>query len=265
MDELYWIWDQPDAAPQTGADGASGDYQIPPTRATVVYRLQDTEYLWDGMLWRIEGVGLDERTRTVPCRVIVRSPRTVWVRDAKGRRRAGDGPPALVRGMYVAVKVHVKPKAQLLSVPESAVRPGNKIWLAEPIPTAERPAAEERTDGATHMLRIVDVKVVEVAERAVSRRSDPVRASQDEDRKLNQVGERYAVLKADPQQVAAGDEVIISPLAAPVAFTNAGKEDQEDFPVIVRNQAPDPENAGDEKLAPRETAPGSPRITEKVS
>ncbi|GIX02124.1 MAG: hypothetical protein KatS3mg112_1061 [Thermogutta sp.] len=36
-------------------------------------------------------------------------------------------PPALVRGMYVAVRIHVNPKMTVLRVPEQALQPGNVV------------------------------------------------------------------------------------------------------------------------------------------
>ncbi|MGB9689250.1 MAG: hypothetical protein ACPLY8_10210, partial [Thermogutta sp.] len=36
-------------------------------------------------------------------------------------------PPALVRGMYVSVRIHVNPKMAVLRVPERAIQPGNVV------------------------------------------------------------------------------------------------------------------------------------------
>jgi len=129
MDQLYWIWSQ---ASETifMADRSApiAGYQLPETPVTVVYRLADEEYVWQGKLWRYDGIGVDERTRTVPCRVRVDAPREVQLRTADGVVEPTTGPPALVRGMFVALEIHARPKANLLRVPEIAVRPGNKVW-----------------------------------------------------------------------------------------------------------------------------------------
>lgn len=151
MDELYWVWRQnnghdqlppptvqsplpaaapllPQAAQAAAAARQAGSYTLPPTRATIVYTLAGRQYYWEGVLSRYESVGLDERTRTVPCRVLIPQPRNACLEDGSP---ADDGPPALVRGMFVHVKLHVDTGAQLLRVPQQAVRPGNIVWLVE--------------------------------------------------------------------------------------------------------------------------------------
>jgi hypothetical protein len=95
-----------------------------------VYRLAGHDFTWSGVLTRFDGIGLDEQTRTVPCRAVVENPRTVNASSShRGIAAPAAGPPALVRGMYVTVRIHAGPQARLLEVPEIAVRPGNVIWL----------------------------------------------------------------------------------------------------------------------------------------
>ncbi len=200
MDELYWVWDQP--TPNNSDRGISDpgeEYQIPPTDATIIYRLEGKEYAWDGELWRIDGVGLDEKTRTVPCRVIVRDPQSVWVMRGGQRRRATGGPPALVRGMYVDVVVHTKPSQSLLQMPQRAVRPGEEIWLARPLTSDESRAATGEAAEATHALEIVKVDVIE------------------------STGDR-AIVRSDAKELSAGDLVVVSPLALPVVIPGDEKE-----------------------------------------
>ncbi len=104
------------------------DYQIPLTPATVVYELDGKNYTWQGTLSRFDGIGLDEKTRTVPCRVIVSAPRQVAGLDGIGTDR---GPRALVRGMYVTIVLHAQSAETLIAVPERAIRPGNRIWRVD--------------------------------------------------------------------------------------------------------------------------------------
>ena len=147
MDELYWLWlqDRDSSARQDPVSEHRG-YQLPETPATIVYRLADREYRWDGVLSRYEGIGLDEATRTVPCRVVVKNPRGVRTTEVEGVPSVAlTAPPALVRGMFVAVHVHAKPQVNLLSVPETAIRPGSRLWRV--------------SDGK---LRIVQVRVLAV-------------------------------------------------------------------------------------------------------
>jgi RND family efflux transporter MFP subunit len=124
VDDLYWLWgcSHELAACQRNPDmHDSGQpcYEIPPARATVTFRLGDRQFQWDGRLARYEGTGIDAKTRTVPCRVVVEEPRRA---DRK------NGPPALVRGMFVEVALHVDSNEQLLQIPHDAVRPNGEVF-----------------------------------------------------------------------------------------------------------------------------------------
>ena len=135
--------------------GSQLEYQITETPTTVVYRLTGQEYTWEGVLWRYDGIGLDERTRTVPCRVLVPKPREVRIRTDGGQAGLPAGPPALVRGMFVTLEIHAKPKTDLLRVPEVAVQPGNKVWRVR-----------------DNRLHTVDVHVVEIVNDVAVLRAD---------------------------------------------------------------------------------------------
>jgi multidrug efflux pump subunit AcrA (membrane-fusion protein) len=129
MEDLYWLWHQSGTEPTVAEGNRLGsEYQIPRTPVTVTYHLAGYEYNWDGVLSRFDGIGLDERTRTVPARVVVDEPRRVSVEGSTDSPGRPPGPPALVRGMYVTVTVHAQPQTQLLQIPERAVRPGNVVW-----------------------------------------------------------------------------------------------------------------------------------------
>lgn len=139
MEELYWIWRQ-SGHDFTSLNGDSAGYQIPRIPVTVRYQLADrkgTLYEWQGVLSRFDGIGLDEATRTVPCRVLVDKPRDVKVvnkpngsmNEAERTSSAEVGLPALVRGMYVTVTFHVDQPSPLLLIPERAVQPGKTAWI----------------------------------------------------------------------------------------------------------------------------------------
>lgn len=141
MEELNWIWQQPAQAASGNAPEAIGpagnlqldetaadDYRIPPTPATITYRLGGKEYAWSGVLSRYDGLGVDEQTRTVPCRVTVADPRAVTIPGTSVAGAVG-GPRALMRGMFVSIELHARPATALLSLPERAVRPGNVVWV----------------------------------------------------------------------------------------------------------------------------------------
>jgi len=128
MDDIARIW-----AGRRPADAADrGAHEGLDTPATVVYRLGDTVYAWDGVLSRQEGRGLDEKTRTLPCRVRVADPAAVKVIDRYGAalpRLPAGAPRALLRGMFVEVRVHVDSPEELVSIPAEAQRPGGDVWV----------------------------------------------------------------------------------------------------------------------------------------
>lgn len=110
-----------------GVESPLGAYDIPQIPVTVTYDVLGNSYAWRGVLSRIDGVGLDDRTRTVPCRVLVTEPQAVSLKEGSPDLPVA-APPALMRGMYVKVELHTTPSEPLLSVPEIAVRPGNTVW-----------------------------------------------------------------------------------------------------------------------------------------
>lgn len=126
MDEMYWVWRQPTET--TGADDSSEYYRIPRTPVKVIYDLAGRKLVWEGALTRYDGIGVDEATRTVPCRVVIEEPRSE-VSGAGGDSRNWSGPPALVRGMYVTVEVETRPADTLLEIPELALKPNETVWV----------------------------------------------------------------------------------------------------------------------------------------
>ena len=100
------------------ADGEwPGGYQLPPTRVTVQWSSESETYEWTGRLDRYDGSGVDSRTRTVPCRVIVDDPTP-----------ADETRPRLLTGLYVKIRLHTPPREGLLRVPTTAVQPGPRVW-----------------------------------------------------------------------------------------------------------------------------------------
>jgi multidrug efflux pump subunit AcrA (membrane-fusion protein) len=126
MDDVARIWGSR-ADPAVGTGRESFD-----TPATVVFRIGDAAFEWDGVLSRQEGRGLDEKTRTLPCRVIVREPGRVRALDRYGAampRLPAGAPRSLLRGMFVQVHVHVDSREPLVSIPEEAQRPSGEVWV----------------------------------------------------------------------------------------------------------------------------------------
>ncbi|MEI8368031.1 MAG: HlyD family efflux transporter periplasmic adaptor subunit [Planctomycetia bacterium] len=143
MDEVAQVWGgmkdavvPPDvdrsASGTGGAALAKGPHDLRDARAKVLFTLGDRAYEWDGLLSRQEGRGIDEKTRTLPCRVIVPDPTAVVALDRYGAPMP-DLPPgapgSLLRGMFVEVRVKVDPPVKLVSVPQEVVRPSGDLLV----------------------------------------------------------------------------------------------------------------------------------------
>jgi multidrug efflux pump subunit AcrA (membrane-fusion protein) len=128
MDEVARVWRSAGLADPL----AGGPHELPDTPATVVFSIGDRRFEWDGYLSRQEGRGLDEKTRTLPCRVIVAEPAKVRAVDRYGvalEQAPPGAPKSLLRGMFVQVRVHVDSPHDLVSIPEEARRPSGEVWL----------------------------------------------------------------------------------------------------------------------------------------
>lgn len=148
MDQLYWVLDQVPSDRITGDSAASG-YQLPETPAIIQYELTGRDgafYQWRGRLIGYDGIGLDPTSRTVPVRVIVDNPRRY--QNNVGRQIDAAGPSALVRGMYVRVKLLVKPKTPLVVIPARALKPGNRVWQFIPDESVLDAKTEEQQEAS---------------------------------------------------------------------------------------------------------------------
>lgn len=126
MDDVARVW----GGRKAGA--AAGGHDIPESPAKVVFTIGDRRYEWDGVLSRQEGRGLDEKTRTLPCRVRVADPARLRALDRYGAALPAlppDAPRALLRGMFVEVLLQVDVPRQLVWVPEEAVRPSGDLFV----------------------------------------------------------------------------------------------------------------------------------------
>lgn len=146
MDQLHWVLDQSQST--TSRSG----YELPNTPAIIEYDVAGREgavQRWNGTLVSYDGIGLDPNTRTVPVRLLVDDP-THYV-DQEGIVQVADHTKALLRGMFVRVRLQLKPKSQLVVIPAKALRPGNRVWkflpdesvLAEHIAKVQKEAKPE--------------------------------------------------------------------------------------------------------------------------
>ena len=142
MDEVAQVWGgMKDAVappevdrslPEAGAPMPKGPHDLRDARAKVLFTLGDRVYESDGLLSRQEGRGIDEKTRTLTCRVIVPDPTAVVALDRYGAPMP-DLPPgapgSLLRGMFVEARVKVDPPVKLVSVPQEVVRPSGDLLV----------------------------------------------------------------------------------------------------------------------------------------
>lgn len=120
-DKLALVWAAADA-------NATSAYAFPKTAVKIVYEIDNQRFAWNGVLARYDGAGLDEQTRMAPCLVQVDQPRAAVSLDS---RSAANTPPTLLVGMFVEVQVQLNPKTPLLSIPVTALHPGNRVWVVE--------------------------------------------------------------------------------------------------------------------------------------
>jgi multidrug efflux pump subunit AcrA (membrane-fusion protein) len=128
MDEVARIW----GGLREGGNSPLAAHDIPDTPDKVVFRLGDKVFEWDGLLSRQEGRGLDEKTRTLPCRVIVKEPGQLRALDSYGAPMATlppGSPGSLLRGMFVEGLVQVEAPMPLVSVPQEVVRPSGDLFV----------------------------------------------------------------------------------------------------------------------------------------
>ena len=127
--DLKWIRDNApeDTVKQESnlPDDMFSVYQIPRT-AVSVFEVSEPNIVWEGVLERFDGIGRDESTRTIPCRITINNP--IVVDEESGTRRA------LVRGMYVKCRIEVQASAdnaqrKFVEIPATAIRSDKSVWV----------------------------------------------------------------------------------------------------------------------------------------
>jgi len=130
--QVAWIWALVHGKSLQEEKQPGAAYHVPRLPVSVEYDLDGRVFVWKGVLDGYEGLGVDDRTRMVPCRVLVDRPTVVSTR-ASGETANQSlvdiprRPPALVRGMYVTVRIQVDPSSVVLRIPEQAVQPGGMV------------------------------------------------------------------------------------------------------------------------------------------
>ncbi|GAB4139264.1 MAG: efflux RND transporter periplasmic adaptor subunit [Planctomycetaceae bacterium] len=129
VDDIYWIWLQSGKFQSLPSKMQPRQrLQIPATRVEVVYPFHGLEYIWEGELNRYDGTGLDEKTRTVPCRILIKHPQKVRVKQLQSTQPKVI-PPTLFTGMYVKIRIPIQSPVPLLKIPMSSLKPGRQVWV----------------------------------------------------------------------------------------------------------------------------------------
>lgn len=175
--ELNWIRknSKPDPSQPRSDDPRLRAYQLPKTEVTI-FESEDAEVTWKGTLERFDGIGRDEVTKTIPCRIIIPNPIT----------ETEYGPRALVRNMYVKCRVEVDTSSSdetqdLLAINEMALQPGNFVWKV----------VDEK-------LQLARVEIVDRTERGTG------------DSKMGIV-----IIRSLEDSISVDDEVVVTPLSQP--------------------------------------------------
>lgn len=192
MEEMNWLWQ---GGEPTGDRQA---HDFPKTPATVIFELGGNKFIWDAIVDRYDGAGVDSQTRMISCRVHVPAPtmvRTVSIDEPIPGFREGTvseldgankdsllgdfspgtrlGMPTLMTGMFVKVHIHTDPRIELLRIPQEAVQPEEKVWIVDSNVLVQKPVT--------------------------------VAYSRDD----------YAVVLKEAGGVNVGDSIIVSPIAQP--------------------------------------------------
>lgn len=175
--DLDWIRKHSTGSDMDATSNHSGNsvYRLPKTPVSI-YETSDPSIVWHGVLERFDGIGRDELTKSIPCRIVVSEP---VVETETGQR-------ALVRGMYVKCRMEVQtstaaPDQKFLAFPEVALRPGDHVWVVR-----------------DEVLAKIDVEV-----------ADHTSSTMD-----NQV-EPFVIVKLTDGGLQVDDRVVVTPLSQP--------------------------------------------------
>lgn len=199
-DDLYWIW----ATRHTSAaDPLNLLYEPPRVPANIYYEVAGQRYQWQGYLSRYEGAGLESTTRTVPVLFEVPQPH---------RPGALEGPPTLIRGMYVQVEMEIEPKVALLRLPIEALRPPNIVWTVDAA-DARATTSAAQGDSTNTQLTAASTGRSTSATAGGESGAQPGKLRYHEVRVAKLLPDAV-LIRADDCTVKPGDRVVISPLAA---------------------------------------------------
>ena len=226
MDQLYWVLNQDESVRDPSVDPSVRGYNLPETPAVIEYELSGREgavYRWQGRLLSYNGIGVDAVTRTVPVRVVVDDP-TQYI-DQDGKAKEMTGGTALVRGMFVGVKLLIKPKANLVAIPARALQPGNRVFqfiqdesVLDPADTPENEPNTAQNEALAETAPPVDQRATFdpnhwTPGRVVERRSiHPVDTLSIANSDRSESADRVWICEVRDQALQDGSFVVVSPI-----------------------------------------------------
>ena len=86
-------------------------------------------FWWPARLDRYDGGGITAATRTVPVIAVVDDPTNVQIGETDRDATPLPAPPILMRGAFVTIDIPIRPTHDLVRVPATALRPGNRLWI----------------------------------------------------------------------------------------------------------------------------------------
>ncbi|MCC9609748.1 HlyD family efflux transporter periplasmic adaptor subunit [Blastopirellula sp. JC732] len=198
MDELSWLWRKQigKTVDPLSARG-SEDYRLPQAPVTISYELGGRHYQWEGVLSRFDGLGLDERTRTAPVLIRVSNPDQVRL---DGQLVKARGPSALLRGMFVDVKVKVQPDMPIWRVPESALSLYSAQALKESMSEEQMAKVSGHTDESRPQFVLWLVRDGKLAIEHVE---------------VLVIQEDYALINGENADLREDDQIVITPMGYP--------------------------------------------------
>jgi multidrug efflux pump subunit AcrA (membrane-fusion protein) len=182
LEDMYWLW-----GTKITSDPASivaNPYSFPQWPVRVEFPIQDLTCIWEGEMFGYGGAGIDASTRTVPCQVRVKDPKSGKMLRRDGTPDPVLPAPPLTVGMYVTVRAQLAPYTKLIRIPADALRAGSTVCVVR-----------------NGMLNVVRVKVARETEKDVL----IFEAGVDD---LQGTSDEASALSLMPD-----DKVVVSPLA----------------------------------------------------
>ena len=150
--ELAWL--RRYAGDDTNQSNELGGVYDVPRVGVEIFEQNEPRIVWSGVLERFDGIGRNQTTKSIPCRIVVADP----VCDVEGDDRR-----VLVRGMFVKCRaiLSASKSLDLASIPLVAIRPGDYVWVVrdEKLTRIDVEVIDRSPIGSVDGTKMVAVKV----------------------------------------------------------------------------------------------------------